>query len=380
MDRRRARPISAGPDQASPADVGLDATQPADLAKLKRYFAEARDLTFVARTNSLMAQDYYDSEINDGGNELGLDFLAVNDSPANLVGVGVLNDQLVMFSASAVSFWAVSSDPAAPFTPALGRGFQRGCASRDTIALADNALIWVGDNGVVYRSVNTPERVSSSSVEDAIRQCRNWGAMNAFAATFEGQEFYVLNVPGVGTYAYDISRASSAESAYGASFGRGEWAIWESYGRDQFRGRVAAYVDGTVYAGDDSSNDVWEMQVGAWSDGPDPLVRQASAFIKVEEGRPRMDALICHCVTGVGNPVDPGSMPVVEMRYSDDLGRTFSRWRASSLGAQGVYKARPYWQRLGQMRAPGRLIEVRASDPVDVAFSHLELNPLRPAQ
>jgi hypothetical protein len=93
-----------------------------------------------------------------------------------------------------------------------------------------------------------------------------------------------------------------------------------------------------------------------------------------------MDTLICHCVTGVGNPVDPGSMPVVEMRYSDDLGRTFSRWRASSLGAEGVYKARPYWQRLGQMRAPGRLIEVRASDPVDVAFSHLELNPLRPAQ
>jgi hypothetical protein len=62
MVRRRARPISAGPDQASPADVGLDQTQPADLAKLKRYFAEARDLTFVARTNSLMAQDYYDSD------------------------------------------------------------------------------------------------------------------------------------------------------------------------------------------------------------------------------------------------------------------------------------------------------------------------------
>jgi hypothetical protein len=40
---------------------------------------------------------------------------------------------------------------------------------------------------------------------------------------------------------------------------------------------------------------------------------------------------------------------------------------------------RAYWQRLGRMRAPGRLIEVRCAEPVDVAFSHLELNPLRAA-
>jgi hypothetical protein len=93
-----------------------------------------------------------------------------------------------------------------------------------------------------------------------------------------------------------------------------------------------------------------------------------------------MDALILHCVTGVGNSVDPGAAPIVEMRWSDDLGRTFSRWRAASLGAQGVYRARASWQRLGQMRAPGRLVQVRASDPVDVAMSHLELNPMRPAQ
>jgi hypothetical protein len=122
------------------------------------------------------------------------------------------------------------------------------------------------------------------------------------------------------------------------------------------------------------------MQVGVWSDGTSPLIRQASAFIKIEEGRPRLDGLVCHCVTGVGNAVNPGAMPIIEMRHSDDLGRTFSRWRAAQLGAQGDYVARAYWQRLGQMRAPGRLIELRASDPVDVAFSHLELNPARPAQ
>ncbi|MBV8594052.1 MAG: hypothetical protein JOZ27_07125, partial [Caulobacteraceae bacterium] len=33
-----------------------------DLAKLKRYFTDARDLTVQARTNSLLAIDYYDSD------------------------------------------------------------------------------------------------------------------------------------------------------------------------------------------------------------------------------------------------------------------------------------------------------------------------------
>ncbi|MGH7022785.1 MAG: hypothetical protein ACREEB_04240 [Caulobacteraceae bacterium] len=73
------------------------------------------------------------------------------------------------------------------------------------------------------------------------------------------------------------------------------------------------------------------------------------------------------------------SVPLMEVRYSDDQGRTFGHWLATPLGAGGEYATRAYWERLGRMRAPGRLIEVRCSEPVDVAFSHLELKPLRAA-
>jgi hypothetical protein len=327
---------------------------------------------------------FFYSEINDGGNETGLDFAANNDSPANVVGMSILNDQVVFFTTDTVEFWSPNTtvdttDTASPFNPAEGRGFQRGCASRDTFQFADDALFWVGDNGVVYRSANAPTRISSSSIEDKIRQCADWSGLNAVVMTFEDHEFYVLNTPGVGSFAYDISRVGSIEGAYGDSYNRGEWGEWRSFQRETFRGRVAVQIGGVTYCGDDTSNDLWQMQVGAWTDANGPLVRQASAFIKIEEGRPRMDGLVLHCVTGVGNGLPPGVNPMVEMRYSDDLGRLWSRWRAGPLGAQGDYSTRAYWQRLGQMRAPGRLIEVRCSDPVDVAFSHLELNPLRPA-
>ena len=169
-------------------------------------------------------------------------------------------------------------------------------------------------------------------------------------------------------------------STYGDSYARGEWDEWASYGAPMFRGQVAANVNaGQVLVGDNTTADVWSMQMGVYSDAGGPLTRQASAFVKVEEGVPRCTALVLHCVMGVGNPTPPGVNPIAEMRYSDDLGRTFSHWLPAPLNPVGAYGApRAAWTRLGSMRAPGRLVEVRCSDPVNAVFSHLELNPVRP--
>ena len=67
------------------------------------------------------------------------------------------------------------------------------------------------------------------------------------------------------------------------------------------------------------------------------------------------------------------------MRYSDDQGRNFSDWRAGQLGRQGTSYTRVFWTRLDNMRAPGRLVEIRCSDSVNMVVSHLEMNCLRPA-
>ena len=321
---------------------------------------------------------FYWSEINDAANIDGLSFATAEAYPDAIAALAVLNDQLMIFGVSSVETWQIGNDANAPFTPVEGRGYQRGCAARNAISFVDNALFWVGENRVVYRTQDAPQRISSSSIEDKLRRCANVDACTAFTATFEGHEFYVLNVPGVGTYAYDASRIGTQAGAYGDSFSRGEWSEWASFGRSQFRGRCALTIAGTVHVGDDTTNDIWTMQLGVYRDGADPLIRTAAAFIKVEEGSPRCDNLVLHGVAGVGAPVDPGRAPVAEMRYSDDQGRTFGPWRQAALGATGQYGRRTAWRRLGQMRAPGRLVEVRVSDPVNAAFSHLELNASRP--
>jgi len=320
---------------------------------------------------------FWYSEINDAANTSGLDFATAESSPDPNVGAAALADELVIFGQKTVELWSVTADANAPFAPNIGRGFQRGCIARDTIAFADNALFWVGDNKVVYRVASVPSRISNSSIEDKIRQCADPTSLSAWAATFEGHEFYVLNIPGVGSYAYDLSRVGTQAQAYGDSYQRGEWQEWASWGRDHFRGQAACSVNDTVYVGDDTTNDLWIMRTGAWSDAGGPFERRASAFIKVEEGTPACASLVLHGVVGQG--LAGGGAPSVELRWSDDQGRTFSDWRAATLGAVGAYYTRAFWARLGLLRAPGRLVEVRVSDPVNVVFSHLELNPARPA-
>jgi hypothetical protein len=330
------------------------------------------------------SDQWWFTEIDDASNVGGLDFDTAEAFPDPNVGCAVLNEELVIFGTQSVEFWGAGGTDAlgdvVPFQPNGTPPYQRGCIARDTIAFADNSLFWVGDNLVVYRVGSVPTRISSSSIEDKMRQCAKPGAMNAIVLTFEGHEFYVLNIPGIGSFAYDISRIGTQAQAYGDSYERGEWQEWSSFGRTQFRGQVGCMLNGVAYVGDDTTNDLWIMQVGAFTDANAPLTRQASAFIKVEEGTPRCLNLVLHAVMGQGAAVNPGANPTVEMRYSDDQGRTFGSWRSATLGAQGRYRNRALWQRLGMLRAPGRLVQVRCSDPVDVSFSHLELNAARPAR
>ncbi|HWE98694.1 MAG TPA: packaged DNA stabilization protein [Caulobacteraceae bacterium] len=339
------------------------------------------DVAYCAGRFAYMAtgtDKWWYSEIDDAANETGLDFATAESSPDPNIAVAMLNDELMILGTQSVEFWSPGSDPTAPFTPVVGRGYQRGCIARDAVQYADNSIFWVGDDGSVYRAGNSsPTKISSASIDDKIRQCATPAAMSALSVSFEGHPIYLLNIPGVGSYAYDISRVGTQAQAYGDSYQRGEWQQWSSWQHTTFRGQCAAMIGPAVWIGDDTTNDLWSMQVGVFAEGSNPLIRQASAFIKVEEGSPRCLNLILHGVVGQGLGLTGSA--TAEMRYSDDQGRTFTSWRAASLGKQGQYEARAVWQRLGSMRAPGRLVQVRISDAVDVALSHLELNSARPA-
>lgn len=310
---------------------------------------------------------FYYSQPNDAANIDGLNFETAEMLPDPLVAGLVNGDLLILFGALSTEIWYATGDPNTPFQRAIGRSYTRGCSSRNTVALADNAAFWIGDDRNVYRSGYVPERISTHAVENALRACSDTTKCTAWSAIFEGHPWYVLNIFGQGTWCYDVSAGD-----------KGEWSRWETYGRPQdvFRGRTAAQDDGPIYLGDDTTNDIWVLTRGSYTDAGQPLRRIASAFAPVESGYPRCNRLTLTCAKGVGNSAS--ASPVVEMRYSDDQGQSWSRWRMGSLGNVGQTKQRIYWQRLGKMRAPGRAFEFRCTDPVLAAFVDIEINGGRP--
>src|SRR3989442_11056684 len=116
-------------------------------------------------------------------------------------------------------------------------------------------------------------------------------------------------------------------------------------------------VGGPAYVGDEEAGVVWTLTPGVYLDGTDPITFLASCFAPLPGGVGRCDNLVLQGARGVGLASGQGSDPVVEMRYSDDQGRTWRHWRAASLGKTGEYGRRAVWQRLGLIREPGRAFE-----------------------
>lgn len=305
---------------------------------------------------------FYWSDPNDATSVDGLNYATAESSSDPIVGMATLGAELFLFGSGSVESWsenAGATDPTQTFQPNPTQ-FARGCAARDTIQKADNALFWLGDDRVVYRTGNVPERVSTHGIEDKLRQCAGIASCTAWTATVDGHALYVLNIAGIGSFALDIQT--------------GGWSEWQSYGKTVFRGRCSASVDGSVYVGDDTAATIWKLTPGAFLDGADSITFEATAFYPTNARFERCNRLTLLSSKGVGLTTGQGSDPVVEMRFSDDLGKTWCDWRQGSLGKIGEYSRRVSWQRLGPMRVPGRLFQVRCTDPVLFTASGLNLN------
>lgn len=66
--------------------------------------------------------------------------------------------------------------------------------------------------------------------------------------------------------------------------------------------------------------------------------------------------------------------PLVGMRYSDDLGKTWSHWRFRTLGKAGRYLDKARWNALGSIKPPGRMFQFKATDATIRRFSKVLMN------
>jgi hypothetical protein len=307
---------------------------------------------------------YYYSAVDDATSIDALSFASAEVSPDTILRIVDVAGQAWIFGEESIEYASLTGNADSPLRAVSSRSQSVGCLAAMSVVPADNGVFFMGqDRGTgrgFFRTDGLEARRISTPSIDAVLDA-DTGANLILARSVivyqDGHQFFLTNIPNVGSFAYDIAS--------------GRWAKWETYDADPFR---IISGDG-VYFGDEDGN-IFRFASTTYDDDDDALVRTVSCFIP-HEGNGRHNHLVLQCATGVGLASGQGSAPVVEMRWSDDLNGGWSAWQSASLGVMGDYDARAEWWQLGMAGRSGRLYEFRCSDPVNFVPFNVLLNPGR---
>lgn len=291
------------------------------------------------------------SELNDAQNIAGLAFASAESQPDPIVGALVLGDNFIIFGTKSGEWQYPVSNIDAPFQRSKGRRYDKGTTAIRSIALVDNAGFWVGHDRIIYRTSQVPSRISDADMEYRLQQLTDaeLAAITSYPVIYSGHTFYVVNLPRLGSWAFDVGSKS--------------WSEWSTWERGRFR---ADSCDADGVMGDLYTGKLFKFSHLLFTDFDDAIDRRCAVFIALTGGLQRNTNAILHCSKGVGLPTGLGSNPKVEMRFSDHEGADFTVWQEAPLGMMGDRSkaAMAEWIGLGSFGSPGRLFEFRCTQPV----------------
>lgn len=274
-----------------------------------------------------------------------LDFFSAEREPDPAIAVRALSDALYVFGSSSVEVFGITGNVDAPVSRIDGLGMSRGVKDKYAIAKLDNTLFFIGENNVAYRISGTPVRVSDNGIEDALNRS---STATCFTYTVTGHEIWVI-------------RLDAENIAYDASTGQWHTVTWNV--------RVGLPDGGGAYVASGSKVQTLRDQPNDNGMGFERIFTAVAATDVVGSCNAIEVAL------SPGTQITGDEQPILQMRWSDDQGRTWTDWKDAGCGFAGQYRVRVRYRRLGLIDMPGRLFEFRMTDPVAIRFSGVEINP-----
>lgn len=277
-----------------------------------------------------------------------LNFATAESLPDEGIALRRLGDEFWIFGAENVEVWQPTGDLDLPFARAAGRNFERGCLYRDTVRRFDNTLVWVGDDYQVYRAANVPQVISDAGLSERIRKATS--DCSAWTFGIDGHSFYVLRIPGQGTFAYDASTQAWSEFA---TLGKGVWLPW-----------VGMQIAGVTYAGSSDDGRLWRVSGDAVNDDGVAIECVVTATVPVLGKPPRNDSVS----VGVGASADCDIL----LRWRD--GQDDFPAYYDPIEVRAPFDVGTIW-RLGQPDQPYRTLEISKIDPnVRIRIAGLMVN------
>lgn len=285
-----------------------------------------------------------------------LNFATAEGHPDRTISLIVDHREVILFGENTTEIWYNAGLSGFPFERSPDGLLELGGVANLGQAKLDNSVFWLASDLTVRRlEGRTPQRVSHHGVEERIRGYDDVSDCQAYPYTFNGHLCVVFRFPSAGeTWVYDITTQEWHERQ---SYGYTGWnvsGVAECYGKvmvqDSLTGEIG-YFDNETYT------EFGEVQRAEWT----------YQNVYGENSRLFFSSLEIVAETGVGLATGQGSDPQLTLEVSDDGGRTWRTLPTRTIGAQGEYKTRVRWHRLGQSR--DRVYRASISDPVELSVT-----------
>jgi len=249
---------------------------------------------------------------------------------------------IFVFGKKNTEIWYNAGTVGFPFAVNPAATFNTGCAAPFSVCRTGdtgNTIIWLartdqGSGFVVRSEGGSPETISTPEMEYWLSKYSTVNDAEAFAYRIEGHNFYVLTFPTEGkTWAYELAINTWHELSSGVNGGR-------------HRSRCYTYFDGKHIVGDFETGNVYYYDMDNYTDNGENIIRTLIApTIGDYSGKFRFERFDLLMETGVaGNIGDAGQ---VMLSMSDDNGHTWGNEHWASIGKQGSFGTRVFWNRLG---------------------------------
>lgn len=267
---------------------------------------------------------------------------------------------LWLFGPRSYEVWQSADDMNLPFIRMSGSMGNIGCASAQAVSEIGDRVFFLGSGAMGTRKAFVSngynvQSISTDALEEEWTGYKSFDDAVAFAYTHEGNTYWCVTwLADNRTYCYCLESDSWHERAT-------RNPLTDSFNKWRITQGVYAYDE--IIVGDMEGTKLFNLSSDIYDEDGVQIVRMRRAP-HMHDGMTmiRHASLTIEMETGMGTATGQGVNPQAMMRYSNDGGRTWSSELWLSAGAQGQYKTRCKWARLGQAR--DRVYELYCSDPV----------------
>jgi len=292
--------------------------------------------------------------------------------PDPLVAVIVMHREIWLIGQLTTEIWYDAGAADFPFQAMPGAFIEHGCIAPYSIAAQDLSVFWLsqdkqGQTIVLEGASYQAHRVSTHAIENAIRNYSTISDAIGMCYQQEGHVFYVLTFPSANvTWVYDISTKLWHQRA---------WTDNQGY-LNRHRANCCMNAYGTVVCGDWQNGNIYAWDLDTYTDTGQPISRIRSMPHLLENlNRINYSQLVADME--VAEDTSPADMPVVNLRWSDDRGKTYGSYVPQTLGQTGQYLTNLQWRRLGIAR--DRVFELSWSANAKTALQGVFLTTTRAA-